>query len=171
MKINKRMTLIIVSILALLVIGIIIIVNGVNNMSPEKALNNFVKQIEEGNFDDISLTIYYSHIFTPLAITSVKDLINHSSTQKFVFDGNQLAEHIDLLKTISNVELIPTKNISYTDARIHYVFEKKGRKIFDVTIGGLYEYEDGAYEAIIFVNGKKFKNDEILDKIMEPFLP
>ena len=169
-KINKRMILI-TSILLVIVIAIIIIVIGVNNMSPERALNNFSRIVEEGNLENISLTIYYMNIFTPLAITSVRELINHNATRKYVFDGNQLLEHIDLLKTICNVELIPTRNISYKDARIHYVFENRGRRIFDVTMSGIYENEDGTFEVITFINGRKFKNNDILDKIISPFLP
>jgi len=139
-------------------------------MNPERALKNFSRMLEEGDIDHISLTVYYTGIFSS-PITSVRELINNSATRKYVFDGNQLAEHIDLLKTINKVELIPTRNISYKDARTHYVFENRGRRIFDITTAGIYKHEDGAFEIIMFINGKKFKSNYILDKIMEPFFP
>ncbi|MDQ2085530.1 hypothetical protein RBH29_03665 [Herbivorax sp. ANBcel31] len=131
--------------------------------SPQRALNNFSKLIESENFDDLSLTIYYSNAFTMLPL-SVEDLKSHRSTVKVTVNGDQLAEHIDLLKTISNVDLIPVRKKSRIDARVYYVFENKGRKILDVAMWG-----DGDDDDSIYVNGKEFKENDILINALRTF--
>ena len=167
LKVNKRIT-IGIAILILFVILIIIIVNGVTNMSPKKALENFANQIKEGNINDISLTIYCSYIFAHYPL-SVEDLINHEATIKVVVDGEQLAEYLDLLKQLANVDLIPVKNKSRIDASIYYFFEdKKGRKIFDVTMWGICK-DDDDYDRI-FINGKEFKANDIFLDIIDLFV-
>ena len=167
MKINKRITFSIF--ILILIVIVIIVINGANSMRPEKALNNFVNQIEKGNIDDISLTIYYMnpHNLTYLPL-SVDDLIR-TREKEFVIKGVQLAENINLLKTIKNVELAPVKYKTRVDARIHYVFENKGRKIFDVTMWG-FNTEKNDYE-IIFINGIAVKANDIFYNIISPFLP
>jgi len=155
-----------VSILILLLIVIIVVVNGVNNMRPEIALNNFSKQIENGDINDITLTIYCSYIFAHFPL-SVKDLINHPATIKVDVDGVQLADHIDLLKQLNNIDLIPVKHKSRIDASIYYIFEdKKGRKIFDVAMWGNGDNGDS-----IYIEGKEFKANNIFMEIIMPFLP
>ena len=169
MKVNKRI-LLIASISILLVICITVILNGVNNMRPEKALSNFVEQIEKGSIGDITLTIYQRPtVFTPLAVNfSVKELINYSQTKKVVIDGTRLAEHLDLLKTIGNVDLKPVKTNSRINAQIHYVFENKGHKVFEVTLDGYDEENDIEF---LLVNGFKIKINDIFYSIIEPFMP
>ena len=167
MKIKKR---VILSITILILAIVVIIVVGVNNMRPEKALNTFLEQIEQGNINNIRLTIYYMNpnILTPFAL-NIKDLINHPQTQKLIIDGVQLAEHIDLFKKINYVDLIPVDYKYLMDARIHYVFENnRGRKIFDVTFSGFLENDNHC--EIIFINGKAFEINDIFNNIIEPFV-
>jgi len=165
LKKNKRVVLS-VSIIVLFVI-VIVIINGVNNMRPEKALDTFLRQIEDGNINDINLTIYNSTILTPVPLNlNIKGLIKDDSTSKYVINSNQLAEHIDLLKTIKNVDLISVKKKSHIDACIYYVFkDKKGRKIFDVAMWGSNEDEN-----TMFINGIEFIWDEIFSDIVNPFI-
>jgi len=134
-------------------------------MSPQRELNNFSKLIESENFDDLSLTIYYLNAFTQFPL-SVEDLKSYPSTVKVTINGDQLAEHIDLLNTISNVELIPVKNKSRIEARVYYVFKNKGIKIFDVAMWG-----NGDDDNSIYINGKEFKENDILINVISPFLP
>ena len=136
-------------------------------MHPEKALNTFSEIIEKENLDDINLTIYYSNVLTPLPAT-LNDLIKGYG-QKIVVDGVQLTKHIDLIKTINNIELMQVKYESRLDARIHYIFSNKGRKIFDVTMWGFNEEGDN-YE-VVFINGVAVKYEDIFYEIIMPFLP
>jgi hypothetical protein len=136
-------------------------------VNPENPLKNFSKQIEIGNFNDISLTIYYmSPYISTYYPLSVDDLINQSDdVQKFVIDGKGLEEYRDLLKRTGNVTLIPVKNISYLNARIYYVFETEQRsKIFDVAMWG-------GNNNSMFINGFEIKSNDIFYDLIIPFLP
>ena len=141
---------------------------GVGAMRAQAALNNFSKQIARGNIDNLKLRIYYvnPNLLTMIPV-SVERLINSEGddrVQKFVIDGNSLEEHIELLKQVGNITLIPVKNKSYINARIYYVFEtNKGNKIFDVTMWG--EYHS------IFVNGFEVEENDIFYDLIIPFLP
>ena len=167
MKINKRITLGIAMVVSI-IIAIVIIINGVIDMNPRRGLNNFVRQIEQGNIYDITLTIYYSNILTPAPIT-LRDLINIHEPLKIVVDGTKLSEYVDLLKTIGNADLTRIRRIPRINARIHYVFEDaRGRKIFDVTMWGFGRGDDLSG---VFINGIEFRDDDIFIDIIEPFLP
>jgi hypothetical protein len=138
---------------------------GGNDIQSKKALNNFSKLIEEENFDDLSLTIYY---MSPFAATrypwSAEDLINRREENKIVINGSRLEEHIDLLNQINNNVLTPVEHKFRISAWLHYVFEtKKDGKLFSVSMWG----EDNS----IFVNGIEIKGNEIFYDIVMPFLP
>ena len=92
--------------------------------------------------------------------------------QKFVIDGNSLEEHIELLKQVGNITLIPVKEESYINARIYYVFEtNKGNKIFDVTMWGYAEGMGQFDDEYININGFAFKENDIFYDLIIPFLP
>jgi len=150
-------------ILALL--ALVLIAIGVTNMRPERALNNFSRIVEQGNIENISLTIYYinPNIFTPFAI-SVSDLRRNAN--EIVVEGNDLKEYIDLFSQInSDVLIFYEHEESILDARIYYVFRRGNRKIFDVAMWGGYD------EASIFINGIEFKMNNIFVEIIIPFMP
>ena len=135
---------------------------GGTDIRPEKALKYFSKQIEQGNLNDLSFTIYYvsPNIFT-LYPWSVDDLVRG---HPIVIDGTRLEEHIDLLKQMSNAALIPVEHETRINARIYYVFEtKKGKKIFDVAMWG----DDNS----IYVNGLEVEENNIFYDVLMPFLP
>ena len=156
---------------------------GGNNMSPEKALNSFSKLVAEGSFNDLKLTIYYKSPFTltlfPLSVdnlvyggTAINDPPGKKSDtngvydQKTIVDGIRLEEYIDLLTQISSDVLTPVTQKSSINARIYYMFENKGKKIFDVAMWG------GNSEGnSIFVNGVECKENEVFYDIIMPFLP
>jgi len=149
-----------------------------------KSLNEFSKIIESGNLDDITLTIYYmdSRIDTH-GFLSVDDLIKHNYTQKFVIEGNNLKDHIDMLKQISNVNLVPVMWKSFLNAQIYYVFEtEKDGKILDVALWGWYTddslvsipfglFEKKIFEQNMFVNGIEVKYNDIFCDAIWTFLP
>jgi hypothetical protein len=164
-----------------LLLGITILVScGRTDTSPENTLKNFSKQIEQGNLEDLRLTIYYMNPNILTDLLSVDDLIygrtavnepprekndkNGLYERKIVIDGTRLKDHIDLLKLVGSVKLTPARHKSRIDARIYFVFEtEKEGKIFDVAMWGDNES--------IYVNGiEANKNDIFLDVII-PFLP
>ena len=159
MSLRKRIILG-VSILALLVI--VIVFSGETNMRPERALSNFANKVEKGNIDNISLTIYYVYpSFTTFPL-KVDDVIR-TRDYEIVVSGKELREHIDLLKRISGVNLIPYNDESYLEARIYYIFKSGNRKIFDVTMWGSWES--------VFINGAEFYMNDIFIDVIIPFLP
>ncbi len=136
------------------------------NMFSKKPLLDFSELIENENINNISLTIYYisPYILTDIPL-SVDDLINSNSVKKIVINGNDLEEHIDLFKHISNDVLLPVKKKSYLDARLYYVLEsKENGKLFDVTMWG-------GDNNSIFVNGFEVKENYIFYDLVKPFLP
>ena len=149
----------------LLLAGAFLIIYGGSYIRANKAINDFSKYIEKGNFNDLILTIYYvsPYIFTPFPL-SVEDLIRYSE-DKIVIEGSQLEQYIDLLNQVKSVSLKPVIKKTYMDARIYYVFEteKKG-KLFDVTMFGLNDDS-------IFINGIEVKWEDIFYDIIVPFLP
>jgi hypothetical protein len=145
-----------------LLIAVIVLIIYVNT-TPQKSLNKFSEIIKSNDIDDLSLTIYFSGVFTN-TIFSIKDVINHPSTHKIIIEGNQLAEQVDFLKTINKVKLIPVKDESRIDARVYYVFENKGRKIFDVAMFGT-----GKDDESMYINGKEFIVNDFFIYIVDLF--
>jgi hypothetical protein len=149
----------------LILLSVIILTGcGGTDMRPEKALKYFFKQIEQGNLNDISLTIYYMdpNIFT-LYPYDIDDVIM-ANQYKIVIDGTQLEEHIDLLKQMGNTALIPIEPDSHKNVRIYYLFEnKKGKKIFDVAMWG--------FSQRMYVNGLQVEENAIFYDVLLLFLP
>ncbi|MDR2570177.1 MAG: hypothetical protein LBD23_07750 [Oscillospiraceae bacterium] len=170
---TKKLKALIISLSTLIIIAIVslIIIFGVNNMHPEKAFNNLLKQIEQGNLEDITLIIYYTPLFTPFPTRDVNDLINDKDTRKIIIDSIQLAEHIDLFRSLNNIEFVRFKSESDMDAKIHYIFEdNRGRRIFNVTLWGWDKNDEDI--SIVFINGRAFEvNEDIFYNIIEPFIP
>lgn len=137
---------------------------GGKDMRPEKTLGNFSKLVENGELDNLSLTIYY---IDPLILTraplSVDDLINFSNVRKIVIDDIDVEKHIDLFKQITNTNLKPVKNKSRIDARFYYFFEtEKQGKILDVAMWG--------NNASVFVNGLEVDENDVFFTVVTPFL-
>ena len=138
---------------------------GGKDMRAVKALDDLLKIIEEHNFDDLSLTIYYND---PLLLTSfplsVDDLINFFDVKKIVINGSDLEEHIASFKQISEDDLVPVKSNSRINARFYYVFETgAGEKIFDVAMWGS--------DSSVFINGLEVNGNDLFFDIIIPFLP
>ena len=163
MKLKKILIISFIA-LVLLAAALIIVFEGNNNMSPEKALNDFSKLVENGKTGDLSLTIYY---LSPSTLTllpvSVDMLINGYHDTKIVINGSTLKEQADLFKQLNSDALIPVKYESRIDARFYYVFKTKiNRKIFDVAMWG--------HDYSIYVNGLEVKSNDIFYDIVMPFL-
>ena len=123
------------------------------------------KFIENGDIDDLELTIYYRDLFVLYrAPLGIEDLINFWEDRKIVVRGNELAEHIDLLQKLCEVDLMPDETESFLDARLYYVFRAGGSEILDVVKGGM---ENGS----VYVNGYEVLPDYIFLQTIEPFLP
>jgi hypothetical protein len=167
MNLRKHITLVFFLLLFLLLLFLLLIILrscGGREMRPEKALKNFVEEIEIGNLAEYSLTIYY---LSPYAFTlypiSVDDLINRNHEYKILIDGEELEKKIDLFVQMDKGALIPVEQESRINARIHYVFSNtNAQKAFNVSMWG----EDES----IFINGFEMKENPIFYDIIMPFL-
>jgi hypothetical protein len=138
---------------------------GRGDVRSENILDSFLKLIEEKDFNDLSLTIYYiSPYILTRAPLSVDDLINLDDVTKIVVSSSELKEYTDLFKQLSKDDLIPVKNRSRINARLYYVFETvNDGKILDVAMWG--------ENANIFINGLEVESNDIFYDIIMPFLP
>jgi hypothetical protein len=146
---------------------------GINNMTAKPPKKIF-ELIDDGSFDDLSLTIYYINQFIlTRAPLSVGDLINFSDVNKIFIDSSRLEEHTDLLRKLSDHILIPMEKDSYLDTRLCYIFESSSHgKIFEVAFGGVLTDEKGEYvDSCTFVNGIAVEDVDIFYDVIMPFLP
>jgi len=139
------------------------IINRRNNMNSKK----FFQLIEQERLDGLSLTIYYLRsgilTYSPL---SVAGLVNGNFTDSIVINDKSLEEHIDVLKQLNDVKLIPVEQESSINTRIYYVFKnEKGNEIFSVA---MWRWDN---EGSMFVNGNEVKEDKIFYEVISPFLP
>lgn len=159
-KINRG-----IRILLLLVITVFASCGG-NDIQVKTAPNTFAELFEEGDIDNISLTIYYLNpfylTFAPLDVDELIEDYKHR-VEVSIIDGDRIGEYADLFDKISNVDLIPVESDSYMNARIYYIFEnKKTGKIFDVAMWN----SDGS----IVVNGVKVEYTDVFSDCIVPFL-
>jgi len=161
-----RKSIIVGILLFLIVLVVSVVILGGASMNPEKALEGFSRQIEQGKLNDIRLTIYYVNPFyLTLHPWSVDDLIKASGEQKIVIDGDCLVDYISYLERINTDVFVPVEQKTILDARLYYVFEtKKNRKIFDVVMWG-------GDDTSIFINGLEVKGDDVFYDVIKPFLP
>ena len=97
---------------------------------------------------------------------TVDDLVDGRFDYHVVVNDKGLEEHIDLLKRLSDVKLIPVEQGAPLNARLYYVFKnEKGNEIFSVAMWGWDE------NANMFVNGNEVKGDKIFYEVILPFLP
>lgn len=125
-------------------------------------------QIEFDKFikeDSLSLTIYYIDPFL-LTRYQVRDtfLMNQGYEYKATIPSIKLKDHINLLKQINNIALVPVKQKSYQNNRLIYIFEtKKGDKILSV-------YMQGKNNSM-FINGHEVEVNNYFYEVVIPFLP
>jgi hypothetical protein len=156
MKFRRYIALVLI-VLLLFIITVLLI---------NKLLIDLYELIENENIDDISLTIYYMDPFTFTVVPiSIDGLMNYSYDDKIVIRGNDLEEHIDLLKQINSDYMKPVwKKSPYINVRVYYVLEsKKNGKLFDVAMWGI---DDKS----MFVNGLEVKGNNIFFDVIKPFL-
>ena len=124
------------------------------------------KMIESESIGDLSLTIYYMKpsILTFLPVT-VDALIDWHEDQRIIIYCNDLEEHIDLFKQISNKDMKPKWNKTpYKNIRLYYLLEsEKNGKLFDVAMWG--------YDESMYVNGIEVMGGEIFYDVIIPFMP
>ena len=90
------------------------------------SMYRFFKALENENIDDFTLTVYGPLDVFTLYPLKVDDLIRICKDTKIVIKGNDLKEHIDSFKQLSNVNLKPAKKKSaFMNIRFYYVFESK----------------------------------------------
>jgi len=161
MKLRK--TIVLIFTMLTLFTSAFFIINRRNNMNSKKIF----QLSEQERLDGLSLTIYYLSPwnFTFRAL-DVDDLVDGWFDYHVVVNDKSLEEHIDLLKRLSDVKLIPVEQGAPLNARLYYVFKnEKGNEIFSVAMWGWDE------NANMFVNRNEVKGDKIFYEVIFPFLP
>ena len=122
-------------------------------------------ELIEYELDDITLMIYYLefHMFTTTRVT-VDCFINGFYDDKVVVTGEELAKHRDLLGQLANIELIPSNNRNWVDARIYYIFEhEKHGEIFSFL--SFQSIEDA------MINNQRVETNRVFYEVAIAFLP
>ena len=149
-------------------------------MFEEPESDAFLKLVSEGDFEGMSLVIYYVGPNAMWAYpTSIDELVDISSNELIVqhgiggiavANGEELARHAGLLYLLASEELVPLGQDYRMDARVYCVFKDKyNRKIFEVAMWGRPE-KSGSGSAT-FINGVYVEDKDIYYDIFIPFLP
>jgi len=134
------------------------------NILSRRAVENYIKIIDNNNFENITLTIYYinPYILTRAPLTA-EQLINFNKVNKIIISYNVLREHIDLIKQINVDVIVPVRQKSYLDARLCYVFETdRNGIILNIAMGGT--------NNSVFINGFEVEDNEVFYNVIRPFL-
>ena len=131
------------------------------------------KVIHDETTEELTLTIYYLGPFSLTRFPVSKELLLESfHDYKIVIEGDALKNHIDLLRRMSETELIAieyNENDIYLEARMHLIFEISGSsRTFEVTMWGI--SEEGHYMGIL-VNEKWVESKQVFYDILLQFLP
>ena len=161
---NIKKIIIIALAILLLSTATILTVLGANNMRRTRSMREFNRIIEQGELDDITLTIYFSGLAFIHGSITVDHVIEFHH-YKAVVDGARLTEHIELLKELSNVDLRPSRNEwNFLKLNVYYIFETScGRKLLDVAMW-INDYD-------VIVNGFEVRGYDIFSDVIIPFLP
>jgi len=168
----KRKAKVISTVLLLLIVVVTATITFVlagGNMRIGRDIDRFARMVEQGEFDDLVLRIYYMDLSvrTPAPV-SVGQLINHSSVDiggSVTLNGDALQEHAEALRRVNRGLLNATSGSRRPDARIYYIFEtKSGDKIFDVVLLAVGDDD-------ILINGRLYKRHHVFFEIILPFLP
>jgi len=152
--------------LSLLLVVIAFSRNGGSYMSPERALRRFSNRIERGNLNGVTLTIYYIEIRTlPFPVGGEELVRRRWYDHKIVVGGNELEEHIELLRQLNADSLIPITLEFPLIATLYYVFEVNGRVVLGVVPHPSREASN------MFINGVEFEWNDAFFDVVRPFLP
>ena len=78
----------------------------------ERGVRDLLRQIEQGNLDDITLRIYTPRRIHAWAPFTGEEFANRSHENRVVVEGVQLEEHIDLLRGLRCTELVQVEKES-----------------------------------------------------------
>ena len=133
-----------------------------DNMNRTRSMREFKRIVEQGNLEDITLTIYYvGLVFAHWPVTVDYVIARHH--YKAVVDGVRLAEHIDLLQELGSVDMRRIRSEGGLWAEVYYIFETNcGRKLLDVAL-----WVDN-YN--VLVNGFEVRGNDIFTDVIIPFL-
>jgi len=138
-----------------------------NHTCPERAVRSFSNRIEQGNFNGLTLTIFYRDTRSTFHFPqSVEDYVGHGMYEyRIIVDGNELEAHKHLLNKISADNLSPVTQAFPIMVKLYYEFAINGRRIFGVV--PLHYFDDSR----MLINGVEFDWDDSFFDIIKPFLP
>jgi len=185
MNLKKIIYFFILPLLAIIIA--ISVVVGINIMNSKKTPISFSEYIKQGEYGGLRLTIYYMRPTTSTpAPVSIDELLYGNNPPKkkneiygwydykiILEGGSNDHENFEILKQLADLDIIPVENVSYTNARIYYVFEnEKGQKIYDVAMWGyLTNSNNSAYVNSVYVNGIAVEWNDTFCEVIMPFLP
>ena len=167
---NTKKFLTVVFVMLIFVLTVFLTGCGRGEVAFEEPLPSFSELIGSGNFDDVSLTIYYKNFLVLTRIpVSLELLTGGWYDYRIVVGGEELAEHRELLNRLSNVEPAWAEPEAIVNARLYYVFEhEKYGEIFSFVAHGFHR---DSSNIVVFVNGREAKDDRIFYEAVLPFLP
>jgi hypothetical protein len=170
MNIEKRAVFVILA----LILFAVPILSGCeeDNMNTPKPTPKFSELVEDGNLNNLILTIYYMDFNSRTrAPVRLSNLVGGAYDCKVVVTGGDLAEHRYLLSRLVNAELVSVENEFFVDARLYYVFEHEeyGELFNFLAFGGRYE-DDGTAISCVFVNGQEVEYNSVFFEMIVPFL-
>ena len=113
--------------------------------------------------ENFTLTIYYidPQILTRAPLR-IEDLKNNTDVTVITIESAKLAEHQELLRSMTASALQPLKEETYLNARVYYVFSTGGRNVLEVAMSSM--------DSHAYVNGIAVERDPIFGEIIAPFL-
>ncbi len=135
----------------------------------DPAIASVVEALEQEDLENMTLTIYYLpwNIFLRAPLT-VDKLVDDSSTEVVVLGRDEMAKAVQMMKEeLPSATLEPAKEpLLRQFARLYYVCEINGEKLFDVS----YENTTGTTGGMFF-NGEEIEYNELFYRIVEPYIP
>lgn len=153
-----------------LIIGVCLLsgcqINAYQSSLPDPSISYVAQTLEREEVENMTLTIYYLpwHIFLRAPLT-VDNLINDKHTEVVVLSKDEIAETVQKLKEeFPSTTLEPAKNPKGRQfARLYYVFEVNGEKLFDISLGGSNDN--------MFFNGTEMEFNDLFYRVVESYIP
>lgn len=130
----------------------------------QEVLTDYSNMLEKELPEDLHLTIYYIDpgILTQYAVSTDR-LVAFPGVTKITVESDELASHLELLKTLEFTALQPVQGDSYINARLYYAFEVgDSEKILEVVISEIH--------GVVFLNGVAVENNPVFYELIIPFL-
>lgn len=132
--------------------------------APKQAVESFQSMLDDPASMELRLKIYYGSpsIYTRIPL-SAEDVKTASWCTTISVSTQELSQHTELLKRLDTSVLKQSEELTYTNARMCYVFETgDGEPVLEI----VFNHPSGG----IFVNGMAVEFDPVFYEVIEPFM-